>query len=366
MKRNQQFDILSSLCIFFVVLGHCSCTFLLDNWFIIYSFHMPLFFFISGYFYNNSQEKNLINTLWLKIKKFVIPYFIWNFFYMIFAMVLYKLNIMMFKPKLTLSNFFISPFIEGTQFYYNVASWFVLTLFLIQISYIIIRIILGKMRINNSVVLFLGLLGMGIIGVKLSYLGYRYGFYLVLIKVLYGLFFYNLGYLYKTKLEKVDKLNNISYFLIVFSLQFFVLIFSHGHTKVAVWEGVFNKLKEHSYTPFITAIPAIMFYLRLSRILVPSIGKSRVICTLSKNTGNIMYHHQFAFMLINIAFFYINKFYPLPDFTLYESNNPWYVYNFLHKNFSYVYVFYGLIIPIGIGIGVEKIKHTIKKYTFIK
>ena len=62
MERNIQFAILQSIAILFVVIGHSGDISFCFEWFPISSFHMPLFIFISGYFYKEKQEKKLIST----------------------------------------------------------------------------------------------------------------------------------------------------------------------------------------------------------------------------------------------------------------------------------------------------------------
>lgn len=73
-NRIEHFDILKGIAIFLVVLGHCLQTFTPD-WqnnniaLAIYMFHMPLFIFISGYFFYPSVKK-------LSLKDFIIKKFI--------------------------------------------------------------------------------------------------------------------------------------------------------------------------------------------------------------------------------------------------------------------------------------------------
>ena len=62
MERNIQFAILQTIAIIFVVVGHSGGISFGFEWFPISSFHIPLFIFISGYFYKEKQEKKLIST----------------------------------------------------------------------------------------------------------------------------------------------------------------------------------------------------------------------------------------------------------------------------------------------------------------
>ena len=74
-QKNIKFLILQTIGIILVVLGHKGGINLFTDWFPIYSFHMPLFIFISGYFYKTNSESNLIAFIKNKSKRLLIPYF---------------------------------------------------------------------------------------------------------------------------------------------------------------------------------------------------------------------------------------------------------------------------------------------------
>lgn len=58
-QLNMTFCILSALAIIMVVAGHLGYSILtLGELFPYYSFHIPLFMFISGYFYRESEEEH--------------------------------------------------------------------------------------------------------------------------------------------------------------------------------------------------------------------------------------------------------------------------------------------------------------------
>lgn len=85
MKRLVSIDIAKAICIILVVIGHYHP----DNapqwyhitWEIIYSFHMPLFFFASGYIYiaTRKETDTYIKPVLKKIKRLLIPYFSTSF-----------------------------------------------------------------------------------------------------------------------------------------------------------------------------------------------------------------------------------------------------------------------------------------------
>ena len=75
-ERDHRFDNLKGLMIFFVVLGHCMPTgtlFLTCVKNSLLSFHMPVFVFMSGYFYGHSIEKH---GSYPSVVRCLIPYII--------------------------------------------------------------------------------------------------------------------------------------------------------------------------------------------------------------------------------------------------------------------------------------------------
>lgn len=69
LNRIPVIDIMRGLGIILVVMGHISCEPHLSCW--IYSFHMPLFFFISGMSFFVAGKKMYI---WKQVKHLLIPY----------------------------------------------------------------------------------------------------------------------------------------------------------------------------------------------------------------------------------------------------------------------------------------------------
>ncbi|CAI3704674.1 membrane hypothetical protein [Clostridium neonatale] len=357
MERNKQFDILIFLGISFVVIGHLGGFDLLLSWFPIYSFHIPLFLFVSGYFYKNEKENDIASYIKYKFNKFILAYFIWNFFYMILRYILIKLNITAAGVGFDLYNFFIVPFQQGTQFGYNLPAWYILTLFLIEVAYILLRKLLIYIKIKNEYVIMIITFIIGILGVKLSQMGYRTGNSLIIVKMLFGIPFYHLGFLYKSKLERKDNIRNLTYFSIIFILQYIIIGLTNGNVKISMWNGKFCDDSLPIFAPYIIALPGIFFWLRISKNLVPILGNNKVIMCISKNSFSIMMHHQFAALIINIVFFIINHFYTLPNFDLEAfRTNGWYTYKLWNKNFSIFYFLAGITIPICINYLVVKVK----------
>ena len=84
--RKQYLDIAKGIGIILVVLGHCPQVYnLLKQW--IYAFHMPLFFIVSGTVWcrTSHESKGYFNKIFLvdKVKRLVVPCYLWGIIYMI-------------------------------------------------------------------------------------------------------------------------------------------------------------------------------------------------------------------------------------------------------------------------------------------
>lgn len=86
-RRDGFIDFLKGIAIFLVLWGHsiqyltCNGSFS-DNIFfkVIYSFHMPLFTFLSGYvFFWSCKKKKFVDVLISRFKGIGIPMFLWGF-----------------------------------------------------------------------------------------------------------------------------------------------------------------------------------------------------------------------------------------------------------------------------------------------
>lgn len=120
-KRENWIDVLKGIGMIYVLMGHIKPSLFFEIH--IYSFHMPLFFFISGYLYNNYYPFNIY--LKRKIKSLLIPYIIFAFFALLVSA---YFNGSFFK----LIEEFL--FLNGTVGW-NSPIWFLIVLFITEIIY---------------------------------------------------------------------------------------------------------------------------------------------------------------------------------------------------------------------------------------
>ena len=83
-KRELGFDLLKLFAIYLVIWGHCTQYFFSSDkleepiFRIIYSFHMPLFIMISGYFSTSSLKKNIPDLFSQKFIQLIVPCVTWG------------------------------------------------------------------------------------------------------------------------------------------------------------------------------------------------------------------------------------------------------------------------------------------------
>lgn len=86
MKRIVFLDLLKFFCIYLVVLGHCIQAVYGDEYFnnfifkFIYTFHMPLFAFISGFLSVRSVNMNFYPFLKKRTRQIIFPFISWSIF----------------------------------------------------------------------------------------------------------------------------------------------------------------------------------------------------------------------------------------------------------------------------------------------
>lgn len=367
-ERNKQMDVLLCMGIVLVVLGHVgenSWRTTLFNWFVIYSFHMPLFFFISGYFYKPEREANYGRTLWYLVKKLVVPYYIWNAIYAVVIFALKDAELVPFKIDRSLKTFLLTPWMKGDQYQLNSPAWFMLTLFLIEVVYLTIHKVCGMLKLKNEFILTIPFLLMTFYGGKMMLDGVaKDGWKLTIAKMLFGIGFYQLGRLYKTNLEKWDKLNNVAYFGIILVVQYFLMVNTKSFPYISMWNGGMSNMKGKPWLPIIAALAGIAFFLRVSKLLTPSFGESKLVRALSMSTKSIMLHHYAVIVYFNVALTLINR--HICELKYFDTkwNSVLYKYPGPHNSvsmFCLVYILLCLFVPMFGNILFRKVKEEIVK-----
>ena len=195
-KRIVWADTARALGIFLVVLGHNSVPPFIGKY--IFSFHMPLFFFISGYLFDMGKYANFRDFLTKKRDSILIPYFVFSFIsYVFWAFFAIRFEESQGVDILTP---FIGIFYSNNKYApmtHNGVLWFLTCLFIVELMFYLIR----KKTVNDHTLLLL-LIASSIVG----YLGSVYvpfGMPWSTNVAFTGIVFFGLGYLAKNNQGKI-------------------------------------------------------------------------------------------------------------------------------------------------------------------
>lgn len=300
---NYTFRILYAIAMIMVVAGHCmngGISFFYE-WFPPYAVHLAVFMFSSGYFYKDSVEENgKVDYIWKKVKKLIVPLYLWNFFYALITLVASWIGYG-FVGTVNLYTLFIAPITDGHQFTFNLGGWFVIPLFMVQVYNVFLRGMWKKVfKKINEYILFVFNMLMGILGVYIASIGFNTGWWLVLVRMLYFIPFYSLGILYNRKIERMDRVSNITYFSVVLILQLFLI--EYYKTPIVFVPSWCNDFVYGPIVPYVIGFLGIAFWLRIAKILEPAIGRSKCINLIAGNTYSIMINHFLGFFILNTVF----------------------------------------------------------------
>lgn len=161
-ERVKWIDSLRGFAIVLVILGHAGIPQTMRIW--IYSFHIPLFFFISGYVFSLKKVNNFKEFLIKKIKGIVIPLICFSFVAVIFDFVYYGL-ILKKSTNSEIVNELIGIPCQMRTGNYQSLLWFLSCLFVAEIVfYFVVRI--GKDKVDKILLLIMALLAIAFAYIK--------------------------------------------------------------------------------------------------------------------------------------------------------------------------------------------------------
>lgn len=141
-KRLTYFDMVKGFAIILVVLGHVEyISHPLRTW--ISSFHMPVFFIVSGMLirYKNETDRDLKTLIPRKAKGLLVPYFWFSLLY--FFIDIFNVCFDLISPKV-----FLTDLIGSLTFYGVSVLWFLPALFIAEITFIFLTQKLKKPYIS--------------------------------------------------------------------------------------------------------------------------------------------------------------------------------------------------------------------------
>lgn len=320
------FKMLYVLAIIMIVDGHVGSSDYLDfNGLLRYqNYHIALFMFVSGYFLN--LTRGCKEFFARKTMRLLVPLFLWNAAYGVLCWYLNRYRGFSLGGEFNLYNLLYAPLVDGHQFIYNMASWFLVPLFLVQtIGFLILRPFAAPAArtpcpsapaaslaapknaapvspsLKLPAVLFFALaLALGCIA--LAYAPENHGARtpaLTALRTLYFLPAFAFGFLYRHALQKYDTVSTPLYLFAVLAALTCLTQKFPGYNHVPSWLDAVNAPALAIYA---ISLLAILFWLRVARVLSPLLAKSRPLQYIADHTFDIMMHHFAGFMLAKALF----------------------------------------------------------------
>lgn len=308
MNNRMQFDNSVSFAkgvgIMLMVLGH---TFFSDyGYTLIYMFHMPLFFFISGYCFKDSHLENFRNYAQKRFSRIYITFVKWGLIFLLLHNVFYYFNIyndLYGFEGVTSQLYSLSDYLKKTFLILFCLSgneqllggyWFLHTMFFASF------IFYGLLKLKMPVV-------GGIVALLLSTLMYFRGIPVINIycgaKEFLAVACMIAGYLYKSySIEKFADKHSAYVILACASLLILGSVYWKGEMLDMEWT--------HTIPYFISAIAGSIIVMKFSRLLAE---KTRWLSNFISNIGNktlqILTWHFLCFKLVSLI---IIAYYGLP------------------------------------------------------
>lgn len=297
---NNKINFLKAFAIMIIVSGHLE--FSIIPMFPPYSFHLALFFFISGYLFKEEYLQNIFGFIKKKIKNLLVPYYLYTFFYLTVTVIIAKLTGKFWGMPVTLKNYLITPFVNGHQLDLSCPLWFVTQLFMTMICFLFVFKALKKINGNKIFNLCMFLIP-AIISIPLS--AFRENdLILVVVRTLFSMFFVYLGFLYKSNIEGKFNIFSTKILFAVIAVQSLLWLTNKdympadgiGLSYILVW-GEFDDF----LIPILTSLTGIWITLYITEIIYPYLKDNKFIFSMGQNTYHIMANHLFIMYLITIG-----------------------------------------------------------------
>lgn len=320
--RIKYIDIAKCIGIILVVLGHTE--FIGKNF--IYQFHLPLFFFLSGFVFSEKLLEKPMEFLKKRIKSLYINFILFEAVFLLFHNFFVDIGFYNELSNVTLKysfNTYITNFLKlmTLGFGEQLAGplWFLISLLEINIIFFIILKFLKKVKLDR-IQYCLAIL------IPLFFIGCYTDLPRMLSRSLIGLLFYGLGFFYKKYEEKIKF--NIYYF--IFSLLVVGICSGINFVDISKLMITYKTLL------IISGICGTYSVIYISKKL--NILNNKFILYCGQNTMYVLALHCIVFKLVMIIeiFIYGENYTYLGLFPVYQYNYVW----------SLIFTVFGTIVPL--------------------
>lgn len=293
-KRILWIDNTKAIGIFLVMLAHHKINPSYMQY--IYSFHMPLFFFISGYLFNSAKYPDFKGFLKRKLKTLVLPYFIFAFTSFLFwLLIVRKLSIhgesLKIPPIKPFLDIFHSNRFGNLKLPLDTVVWFLTCLFVVEILFWIINTIS-----LNKITSMLFILGSAILGYMGSlFMPFRLPWSIDI--ALTAVVFYGIGYIFKEKLDKLTDFTANKNLAAVIPFVILSIVFCFVNGRVDMYSNYYGNILFY----YLSALSGIIFVITLCK----KIPQNKLLQYIGKNTIVILGLSSVSLFVIRGVFYLI-------------------------------------------------------------
>lgn len=341
-ERNNSYDIMRGTAIVLMVIGHTGASFS-D---MIYLFHMPFFFILSGMLYNDRTDNihSLERTLKNRIVRLYIPYVAFNLIFVLFNNMLIKSSLylttydgipsdalshfgglqhMMSSKELALELFKVLLFMGGAQL--GGALWFLRAMFFSLVLFDVEHLVLCTGSKKRYHILLINTLFFGIAAaMSARNMSLPANFDCVLAVMV----FYSFGECFKNVVRKIESLSN-TYLITIGVLLCVALYFISATNKVNIGKNEYT----HWYMLLLTSVMGFVMLYSFA-LLIAKTRIARMLSFIGMHTIMILGLHMLAFKLLT---FIIVKMGFLPSYCIGAFPAV--------SQYWFVYVLIGIIVP---------------------
>jgi fucose 4-O-acetylase-like acetyltransferase len=342
-ERDTTVDVLRGLGIIAVVAGHAWSG---TGWtpFSPYSFHMPLFFFLSGLFFREDKFEAPVAFVLRNTRTLLLPTTIFFLVYALVCQVIRAAGFVKLWQPFSVSKVLFDQFGSASAYGFTSPYWFIPCLFFVRVYFALVHTranapLARATRGHEAVLqmgwglLYLAGAGCAIYFAKVMYLEGPVTYLKIgLLRIVFAAFFYYVGYL-AAHWKVTRSLPNVLVLVVLYVIQ--QQLWATGKT-LDFWMQIMKF--EHPILPIVTSLTGIAFMYGVAGIISSNPASSRVLAFIGTNALPIVFHQLFAFFLVNVALCGLGFIKPV------DVNNSAFQWHTEHM--WYVYVLAGIVVPI--------------------
>lgn len=261
-QRIAWIDQIKGMAIFLIVYGHNAP--ITGKY--IYSFHVPLFFIIAGFFHPKISSLKVVKT---RAKKLLVPYFIWSLLlYLICFFIGRKFGTSKALNLSPIDNFMGILYAQGGEAYmdWGIPMWFLPAIF---VTYLIFSLVLKIRNLWGKITCLILLPSVGYL-LSMTQFNYLWSFDIALV----SLIFYSFGYYAK---KTVTSNTYKTPWLLVLLLGLTHLYFFNKNIKIDMYQSVYGSFPLFIFNGLTGALFIILLLKKIPTLsILEQIGKTTI------------------------------------------------------------------------------------------